>query len=146
MEESFKNNNLGAQDTIIGGGRYDGLVKLIGGPDIPGVGWAGGIERIMLLMESPKKNNIKNHLIVIDETLKDYGIKVLNILHEKQIPVYWDYRYNLKKSLAFASDKKAEFAIIIGEEERKDNKCTLKNLFDSSQQTLSLEELIEKLN
>jgi len=142
----FKNNNLGAQDTIIGGGRYDGLVKLIGGPDIPGVGWAGGIERIMLLMESPKKNNIKNHLIVIDETLKDYGIKVLNILHEKQIPVYWDYRYNLKKSLAFASDKKAEFAIIIGEEERKDNKCTLKNLFDSSQQTLSLEELIEKLN
>ena len=119
---------------------------MIGGPDIPGVGLAGGIERLMLLMELPKENKIKNHLIVIDETLKNYGIRVLNILHENQIPVYWNYKYNLKKSLAFANDKKAKFVIIIGEEEYKNNKYTIKNLFDSSQETLSLEELIQKLN
>ena len=142
----FKNDNLGAQDTVIGGGRYDGLIKMIGGPDIPGVGWAGGIERLMLLMDLPNKNMIKNHLIVIDESLKNYGIKVLSVLHENQIPIYWDYKYNLKKSLAFANDKKAEFVIIIGEEEYKNNKYTLKNLFDSSQETLSLEELIKKLS
>jgi len=123
-----------------------GLVKMIGGPDIPGVGWAGGIERLMLLMDLPRKNMIKNHLIVIDESLKNYGIKVLSILHENQIPIYWGYKYNLKKSLAFANDKKAEFVIIIGEEEYKNNKYTLKNLFDSSQETLSLEELIKKLS
>ena len=56
------------------------------------------------------------------------------------------YRYNLKKSLAFANNKKAEFVIIIGEKEYKYNKCILKNLSDSSQQTLSLDELIQKLN
>ena len=89
---------------------------------------------------------IKNHLIVIDESLKNYGIKVLSVLHENQIPIYWDYKYNLKKSLAFANDKKAEFVIIIGEEEYKNNRYTLKNLFDSSQEILSLEELIKKLS
>jgi histidyl-tRNA synthetase len=142
----FKNDNLGAQDTVIGGGRYDGLIKMIGGPDIPGVGWAGGIDRLMLLMELPKKNKIRNHLIVINESLKNFGIKILNTLHENQIPIYWGYKYNLKKSLAFANDKKAEFVIIIGEDEYKNNKYTLKNLLDSSQETLSLEELINKLS
>jgi len=142
----FKNDNLGAQDTVIGGGRYDGLIKMLGGPDIPGVGWAGGVERLMLLMEAPRENRIKNHLIVIDESLKNHGFTVLNKLHENQIPVYWDFRYNLKKSLAFAHDREAEFVIIIGEKEYKNNKYTLKNLTDSFQQTLSLEELIQKLN
>lgn len=142
----FKNDNLGAQDTVIGGGRYDGLIKMIGGSDIPGVGWAGGIDRLMLLMELPKKNKIRNHLIVIDESLKNFGIKILNTLHENKIPIYWGYKYNLKKSLAFANDNQAEFVIIIGEDEYKKNKYTLKNLSDSSQETLSLEELIQKLN
>ena len=53
----FKTNELGSQDTLIGGGRYNGLIKTLGGKDLPGVGWAGGIERIMLLMKSiPKKH------------------------------------------------------------------------------------------
>ena len=50
-ENEFKTEFLGSQDTLIGGGRYDGLIKTLGGQDIPGVGWAGGIERIMLLMK-----------------------------------------------------------------------------------------------
>ena len=47
----FKTNEIGSQDTLIGGGRYNGLIKTLGGKDIPGIGWAGGIERIMLLMK-----------------------------------------------------------------------------------------------
>ena len=97
-------------------------------------------------MELPKENHIKNHLIVIDESIKKYGVLALKKLHENHIPVFWDYRFNLKKSLAFANDKKAEFVIIIGEEEYKNNNYTLKNLSDKSQQTLSLEELIQQLN
>ena len=46
----YKSDNLGSQDTLLGGGRYDGLIKVLGGPDIPGIGWAAGIERIALLM------------------------------------------------------------------------------------------------
>ena len=48
---NLRSNELGAQDTLIGGGRYDGLTKVLGGPDIPGVGWAGGIERMIMLMQ-----------------------------------------------------------------------------------------------
>ena len=55
MKTEFKTNNLGSQDTILGGGRYDGLIKTLGGPDVPGIGWAAGIERISMLM-----NNIKD--------------------------------------------------------------------------------------
>ena len=51
----YKSDNLGSQDTLLGGGRYDGLIKVLGGPNIPGIGWAAGIERIALLMESEKK-------------------------------------------------------------------------------------------
>ena len=51
----YKSDNLGSQDTLLGGGRYDGLIKVLGGPDIPGIGWAAGIERIALLMEYEKK-------------------------------------------------------------------------------------------
>ena len=142
----FKSDNLGAQDTVIGGGRYDGLVKIIGGPDIPGVGWAGGIDRLILLMDLPKENESNNHLIIIDESLKSYGMEAMNILLDNHIPIYWSYKYNLKKSLSFASDKKAKFAIIIGEEEYKNNKYTLKNLSDSSQQTLSIEKLVQQLS
>ena len=55
----FKTLDLGSQDTLIGGGRYDGLTKLPGGPNIPGIGWAGGVERLIMLMES-KKSHYKN--------------------------------------------------------------------------------------
>ena len=57
----FKSNELGSQDTLIGGGRYNGLIKLLGGKEIAGVGWAGGIERIMLLMKDvlQKKEDIQ---------------------------------------------------------------------------------------
>ena len=141
----FKSTNLGSQDTIIGGGKYDGLVKLIGGPNIPGIGWAGGIERIMLLKKSVDKKNIENHLIVTKEIFKDLGFKTLKLFYENKIPLYWDYKYNLKKSLSFANEKKAKFVIIIGDEEYNKNVYTLKNLTNSNQHKLSIEELIKTL-
>ena len=142
----FKNSDLGSQDTLIGGGRYNGLVKAIGGPDIPGVGWAGGIERITLLKESKKNENLNCHLILIDEKVKNYGIETLKKLTEKGLSVYFDYKYNLKKSLAYANKKEAKFAIIIGEDELKGKSYTLKDLNNSNQQKFNFNELILKLS
>ena len=142
----FKNSNLGSQDTLIGGGRYNGLVKAIGGPDIPGVGWAGGIERITILKESKKNENLNFHLILIDEKVKNYGIETLKKLNDKGLPVYFDYKYNLKKSLAYANKKEAKFAIIIGEDELKGKSYTLKDLNNSNQQKFNFNELILKLS
>ena len=66
----FKTNELGSQDTLIGGGRYNGLIKTLGGKDIPGVGWAGGIERIMLLMNDVPQKQEDIHLAILDPSFK----------------------------------------------------------------------------
>lgn len=141
----FKTNDLGSQNTLIGGGRYDGLIKLLGGPDIPGVGWAGGIERMILLLQGDFLKKQKTHLILIDKKFKDYGLELLNKLRMKNIPIYFDYKYNLKKSLSFANQSRAKYAIIIGEDELEKEAYTIKNLDENTQAMVSFEEIVSKL-
>jgi len=141
----FKSNELGSQDTLIGGGRYDGLTKILGGPDIPGVGWAGGVERIMMLIEEDIKVQQKTHLIVMKEDFRSYGLNILNKLRKNNIPVFFDYKYNLKKSLSYASNVNARYAIIIGEEEVKKHSYTIKDLKKNTQKTILFDSLISFL-
>ena len=141
----FKSNELGSQDTLIGGGRYDGLTKILGGPDIPGVGWAGGVERIMMLIEEDIKVQQKTHLIVMKEDFRSYGLNILNKLRKNNVPIFFDYKYNLKKSLSFASNVNARYAIIIGEEEVKNHSYTIKDLKKNTQKTILFDSLISFL-
>jgi len=141
----FKSNELGSQDTLIGGGRYDGLTKTLGGPDIPGVGWAGGVERIMMLIEKDIKVQQKIHLVVMKEDFRSYGLDILNKLRKNNISVFFDYKYNLKKSLSFANNVNARYAIIIGEEEVKKHSYTIKDLKKNTQKTILLDPLISLL-
>ncbi len=141
----FKSNSNESQNTLIGGGRYDGLVKLLGGPDIPGVGWAGGIERLMHLS---KKINFQPSLvqvIILDEKYIEFGIHLINILRENNIKTTFDYKYNLKKSLSNASVSKVSYAVIIGENEFKNNNYTFKKLDEGTQDIISLEEMVNQL-
>ena len=66
----------------------------MGGPDIPGVGWAGGVERIMMLIEKDIKVQQKIHLVVMKEDFRSYGLDILNKLRKNNIPVFFDYKYN----------------------------------------------------
>ena len=141
----FKSNELGSQDTLIGGGRYDGLTKILGGPDIPGVGWAGGVERIMMLIEEDIKVQQKTHLIVMKEDFRSYGLDILNKLRKNNVSIFFDYKYNLKKSLSFASNVNARYAIIIGEEEVKKHSYTIKDLKKNTQKTILFDSLISLL-
>ena len=129
----FKTDSLGSQDTLIGGGRYDGLIKLIGGPDIPGVGFACGIERLMLLGADILENSSNAQVIIIDEKYKNYGFNLINNLRISGIEIIYDYKFNLKKSLSLANKNKVKYAIIIGEEEFINSNYTLKNLLDGTQ-------------
>ena len=141
----FKTNDLGSQDTLIGGGRYDGLTKILGGPDIPGIGWAGGVERIIMLMKDIDKNEKKIHLVLLHQNFRSYGLQLLNKLRQNNIAVYFDYKYDLKKSLSRANKLNSEFAIIIGEEEVEKNQYIIKYLHKNIQEILSLEQIIKKL-
>ena len=142
----FKTNSLGSQDTLLGGGRYDGLIKVLGGPDIPGIGWAAGIERIALLMESEKKINSNVHIAVTNEKFIDYFLHLQKYLSENKISYYWNYKYNLKKSFTKANTSSASHVIIIGENEFNGNFYTIKNLLTGEQKELMLDQINNFLN
>mgnify|MGYP006093384231 CR=1 FL=1 len=141
----FKTDELGSQDTLIGGGRYDGLIKLLGGSDVPGVGWAGGIERIIMLMQNLSIKEKKIYLIVIDEKSKKYGLKIATELRNNNINVYSDYKYNLKKSLSKANQLNFQKAIIIGEDEVRNNTYIIKNLNKNTQEIFPLSKINKEI-
>ena len=142
----FKCDNLGSQDTLLGGGRYDGLVETLGGPNISGIGWAAGIERISMLMELKDKLSPQVHLAITDEKFKRHLQKVTKYLKENQISFYWNYKYNLKKSLSKANINNIHNVIIIGENEYNNDFFTLKNLITGEQFELGLDKIKNFLN
>ena len=141
----FKTNQIGSQDTLIGGGRYNGLIKTLGGKDIPGVGWAGGIERIMLLMREKPQKNKDIHLAILDPSFKIHAIKIYDFLIRNNFSVYWNYKYNLKKSLSEANEKKAEYILIVGENENTNKNFSLKNLHNGKQSTVYFNNVLDYL-
>ena len=142
----FKTNELGSQDTLLGGGRYDGLIGSLGGPDIPGIGWAAGIERISMLMVRENIKNKEIHLAINDPKYKSHLLQIIKFLKENKISFYWNYKYNLKKSLSKANSNKAKFAIIIGENEFNNNFFTIKRLSTGEQFELNINKIIEFFN
>ena len=141
----FKSDAIGSQDTLIGGGRYNGLIKTLGGKDIPGIGWAGGIERIMLLMNDVNVITEDIHLCIKDPSLKKHALKIYDYLTKNNFSVYWNYKYNLKKSLSLASEKKVKYVIIVAEEEEKNNNYILKNLSNGEQKALNLNDVSDHI-
>tara|TARA_Y100001970_G_scaffold86068_1_gene108464 strand:+ start:9135 stop:10367 length:1233 start_codon:yes stop_codon:yes gene_type:complete len=141
----FKTKELGSQDTLIGGGRYDGLIKTLGGKDMPGVGWAGGIERIMLLMKDVPNEESNIHIAILDPSFKIHAIKVFNFLIKNDFSVYWNYKYNLKKSLSLANENKASYLIIVGENEKINNNYSVKDLTNGKQVTVTIDKITDIL-
>ena len=137
----FKCDNLGAQDTLLGGGRYDGLISSLGGPEIPGIGWAAGIERISMLMELANNNNTQVHLAITDEKFKPHLQKMIKYMKETQISFYWNYKFNLKKSLSKANSNNISNVIIIGENEFNNDFFTLKHLKSGEQFELKIDKV-----
>ena len=139
----FKTNEIGSQDTVIGGGRYNGLINILGGKDIPGVGWAGGIERMMLLMNDIKVINEDIHFAILNPDYRSHAIKIYDLLIANNYSVYWNYKYNLKKSLSIANEKKANYIIIVGESEYKNNNFAIKNLFNGEQKIIGISNILD---
>ena len=138
----IKSNNLGSQNAVCGGGRYDSLVKQLGGEDTPAVGWAMGMERLYSLLknEEPKKldgyivSNSSNEAFKLAEELRAKGLCVEFDLSNKKFT----------KQLEKAS-KVAEYALILGEDEIKANKVSIKNLTTSSQITVDRYDIISNI-
>lgn len=139
----IKSNNLGSQNAVCGGGRYDSLVKNLGGEDTPAVGWAMGLERLNSLLSQIEPKKLKAY-VVSNSTLD--AIKLVEELREQGISIDFDYtNKKFGKQLEKAA-KIAEFALILGEDEIKNNTISVKNLATSEQKTVKKREILDNLS
>ncbi|MBI3810986.1 MAG: histidine--tRNA ligase [Nitrospirae bacterium] len=137
---------LGAQNAIAAGGRYDGLVKELGGPPTPGIGFAMGVERIALLMERMETPKPDIFFALLGEEAVRRMLPVTIQLRGEGVRVEMDYSGGgLKKQMGLSDKLGARYTLIIGENELKAGKAMLRNMADKSQTELSLSELAQTL-
>lgn len=147
----LKVDSLGAQNTICGGGRYDGLVQHLGGPDIPGVGFGMGMDRLLLASQLHKKdtdNAVREgfYLIPFGELAKHELVRLLASLRSlgQRVELSVGSR-SLKSAMKQADRMNARYVIILGEDEQAKNVITRKDLSTSTQEQLTVEALLHQL-
>jgi histidyl-tRNA synthetase len=114
----FLTSDLGAQGTVMGGGRYDGLVETMGGPALPGVGWAAGIERLAMLIDEPPPPPRPVIVIPIGQEAELMALTIAETLRGQDCHVELSDSGNLSRRMRYANRIKARAAVLIGENER----------------------------
>lgn len=140
--------DLGAQNAVTGGGRYDNLFQEIGGLDIPGIGFAIGMERLISLL--PKDKGLKRPLdlfiAVQGKDGKQDAFRIAHQLHLERIRAEFDYEEKSLKSQMRRADKLgAQYVLILGEEELKKGRAVLRNMANQSQEEIPLKDLVHIL-
>jgi histidyl-tRNA synthetase len=144
----FVTDRLGAQGTVMGGGRYDGLVEEMGGPPTPSVGWAGGVERLALLVGQAGNlpaNPRPIHVIPVGEAEEGLALAALQALREAGIAAEMGYRGNLKRRMERANKGHARAALIIGEAEAARGVAQYRDLDAGTQEEVALDALPARL-
>jgi histidyl-tRNA synthetase len=141
----FVTTDLGAQGTVMGGGRYDGLVEMMGGPALPGVGWAAGIERLAMLTDAPPPPPSPVALVPIGEIGETVALRLAEDLRNRGFTIDAGYSGNLARRLRRANKIGAVAAILLGEDELARGAVTLRNLGTGEQAEVSLAELPAQL-
>ncbi|MCG7410331.1 histidine--tRNA ligase [Paenibacillus sp. ACRRX] len=147
----YKAQGIGAIDTVGGGGRYNGLVASIGGPDQPGIGFGLGMERIALLLEHQgvqcnEQTPLDVYLVGLGEQAEDEVAKLLNQLRVAGIAAEKDYQgRKMKAQMKSAERMQARFAAILGEDELSRGEIALKQLSTGEQRMVKLDELIQTI-
>lgn len=147
----FVSKNIGAQGTVCGGGRYDGLIGECGGTDTPGIGFAIGIERLLLVMESqgieiPKAEAIDVYIATIGENAQKYAQKLVYKIRQEGFSAETDLmNRSVKAQMKYADKLGAMYSLVLGDNEVDSNKAVLKNMLTGETKDISLDTLIERL-
>ena len=143
---------LGAQSAVAGGGRYDGLIEEIGGDSTPAVGFAAGLERILLALELQKilpAQDKKITAFVVSgggAAIETYAFKLLTDLRRKNISATTDFgKRSMKAQMKAAAKSGAKFALIVGEDEVAESTVTVKNLETAAQEKIPVADVSEKI-
>ncbi|MBP5215055.1 MAG: histidine--tRNA ligase [Alphaproteobacteria bacterium] len=138
-------DKLGAQGTVLAGGRYNGLVAQMGGGDVAGIGWACGVERLSMLLDEDIAPVRPIAVIPLGEEAEDKALEIAYNLRRAGFSVEQSYSGNMKKRLIKANKVNAVKAIIIGSEELANNSVMLKDLDSGEQKNVAIDDLIKEL-
>ena len=141
----FITGKLGAQGTVMGGGRYDGLVEEMGGPPTPAVGWAAGVERLAMLLEDPPRPAAAVAVVPVGEAAEAAALGILQSLRHAGIRAEMAYRGNLRRRMERANRIGARAAVILGEDDIARGVAQLKNLASGEQEAVAVAELADRL-
>lgn len=138
---------LGAQDAILGGGRYDDLFQELGGPDFPGIGFAAGMERIILHLDQlPTDKALSLYIAYQNQDYMGHALALAQTLWKNGYQTYLDYRFrNLKKQLKRSVKLQSTHTIILGEDEISSHTISIKDMEKQTQVTIKKEELLSWL-
>jgi histidyl-tRNA synthetase len=141
----FVTTHLGAQGTVLGGGRYDGLIAELGGPPTAGIGWAGGIERLVMLANEPRALPRPVAIAPLGPAAETKALGIARELRRHGITVEQEYRGNMKRRMQRANKLNARAAIIIGDDELARGVAQLKDLDSGEQREIALDQLAAAL-
>lgn len=139
-------DKLGAQGTVLAGGRYNGLVAQMGGGDVAGIGWACGVERLSMLLDEDVSMPRPVAVIPVGDDTQEKAMEIAYKLRLAGFSVEQSYGGNMKKRLIKANKVNAYKAVIIGSDEAASGTVTLKDLDDGTQKTVAMADLIKELN
>ena len=148
----FITTKIGAQGTVCGGGRYDHLIEEIGGPDMPGVGFGLGKERLLMMMELNGHDfggvqTPQVFIAWIGDNAREYSLGLLHELRSKGVRAEMDTRErNFKGQMKYANKLGAHYTVVIGDDEVESGQLTLKNMANSEQVKVSREELTDAIS
>ena len=142
----FITDALGSQGTVLGGGRYDGLSEMLGGPALPSVGFAAGIERLSLLIDEPSLPMPDVALITMDKELEADGFALASQLRRAGLSVDMPYSGNVTKKMKRADKQGAAFVILLGSDEWASGTVQLKELATGQTDVIAIDQLITRLS
>jgi histidyl-tRNA synthetase len=137
--------SLGAQGTVLGGGRSEGIMGVMGGPETPGVGWAAGIERLALLIEEPPAPPRPIALVPLGKPAEMLALRLAQSLRRAGFAIELGYSGNLKRRLQRANKINARAAVILGDDEIAKQAAAVRDLDSGEQAEIPLASLAERL-
>lgn len=142
----FVTEDLGAQGAVFAGGRYDNLVSLVGGKDTPAIGFAGGIERIMELIDYSAKEKRPICLIPIGREAEEYALTLAGELRRDGLYVIYEHSGTLRTHMKKANKANAKIALIFGDEELSSKTLKIKNMDTGEEKIIARDNTIENIN
>lgn len=135
----------GAQNTVLAGGRYDNLVEKMSGKKVPAIGFAAGVERLMLLINANLEKTRPIQVNYISENEKSFAFELTNKLRNAGLAVDFVLNGNFKKQMKRASQNNSRFVVIIGEDEMKNGEVMVKDFDNAKEQKVKIELLVHYL-